>query len=632
MSSNQPARRAGRLLVSVLLLTSLAVSAARSLSTHTAYAASAITVNGATRYQTIDGFGFSGAFGPAQELEQSPSSTQRQILDLLFSTSSGAGFSILRNLLPSDQAHTIEPNSPGSPNATPTYVWDHDSWGQVWLSKQAQSYGVTQFYGDAWSAPGFMKTNGNETNGGALCGSPGASCSSGDWRQAYANYLLQYYRDYLSDGIRLTQIGAFNEPNLSTYYSSMVMNPTQTADFVAILGPTLRAAGVTPQVVCCDGEGWDSAQSYANGILANPTANSYLDLFSSHGYTAPPTTPITGLGSRHVWQTEWAKFDAADYSWDDGGDGSGFYWAQQIYTGLTAANLNAFFYWWGVNFNASDNGYLINVVNGTVTPAKRLWSFANYSRFVRPGATRIGATSSDTTLEVTAFLNANGTLAIVALNTSYSAVPVTLSLQGLTLPTNASAVPYVTDASHNTEAQAPLTVQNNSFSATIAARQLVTYVIAGSSSATPTPAPSPTAGPSPTPSPTATPTATAAPTPTPTPSPTPGAGTSCAIHYVVNSQWPGGFSALIQITNTGPTPINGWQLQFTFPNGQTITQGWNGSFSQSGSTVTVTNLSYNATIPAGTTLGASPGFNGTWNGSNTPPTGFRLNGVNCTTT
>ncbi|MBX5451015.1 cellulose binding domain-containing protein [Thermogemmatispora sp.] len=626
MSSMQPARRATTILVCTLLLMALVTSAALSLPTRTAYAAPVISVSGATRYQTIDGFGFSGAFGPAQELEQTPSSMQRQILDLLFSTSSGAGFSILRNLLPSDQAHTIEPSSPGSPNAIPTYVWDHDSWGQVWLSKQAQSYGVTQFYGDAWSAPGFMKTNGSEANGGSLCGSPGASCSSGDWRQAYANYLLQYYRDYLSDGIRLTQIGAFNEPNLSTYYSSMVMNPTQTADFVAILGPTLRAAGVTAQVVCCDGEGWDSAQSYANGILANPSANSYLDLFSSHGYTAPPTTPITGLGSRHVWQTEWAKFDSADYSWDDGGDGSGFYWAQQIYTGLTAANLNAFFYWWGVNFNASDNGYLINVVNGTVMPAKRLWSFANYSRFVRPGATRIGATSSDSSLEVTAFLNTNGTLAIVVLNTSYSAMPVTLSLQGLALPANASAVPYVTDASHNTEAQTPLSIQNNSFSATIAARQLVTYVIAGGSAATPTPLPSPTAAP--TAIPTTTP--TVAPSPTPTSSPTPGAGATCSIHYVVNAQWPGGFSASLQIANAGTTPINGWQLQFTFANGQTVTQGWNGSFSQSGSTVTVTNLSYNANIPPGSVLGASPGFNGTWNGSNNPPTAFRLNGVNCT--
>ena len=88
---------------------------------------------------------------------------------------------------------------------------------------------------------------------------------------------------------------------------------------------------------------------------------------------------------------------------------------------------------------------------------------------------------------------------------------------------------------------------------------------------------------------------------------------------------------MINITNTGTTTINGWTLQFSFPNGQTVTQGWNGSFSQSGSTVTVTNLSYNGTIPPGTTLSNAPGFNGTWTGTNSPPTSFTLNGVICST-
>lgn len=90
------------------------------------------------------------------------------------------------------------------------------------------------------------------------------------------------------------------------------------------------------------------------------------------------------------------------------------------------------------------------------------------------------------------------------------------------------------------------------------------------------------------------------------------------MHYAITAQWPGGFGASISITNTGSTAINGWTLKFTFPNGQTVTQGWNGSFSQQGSTVTITNLSYNATIPAGATLGSAPGFNGTWNGTNSP--------------
>src|SRR5690348_11330053 len=114
------------LLLSIVLL-SLAVSI--SFSRQHAYAASAVTINGGTTFQTIDGFGFSEAFGQASSVESEPASQRQQALNDLFSTSTGAGFTILRNLLPSDPNNTIEPNSPGSPNATPSYRALGDSEG-----------------------------------------------------------------------------------------------------------------------------------------------------------------------------------------------------------------------------------------------------------------------------------------------------------------------------------------------------------------------------------------------------------------------------------------------------------------------------------------------------------------------
>jgi cellulase/cellobiase CelA1 len=93
----------------------------------------------------------------------------------------------------------------------------------------------------------------------------------------------------------------------------------------------------------------------------------------------------------------------------------------------------------------------------------------------------------------------------------------------------------------------------------------------------------------------------------------------------VPSQWPGGFSANVTITNSGSTTINGWTLKFTFPGTQIITQLWNGQLTQTGSQVTVQNLSYNATIAPGGNV--SFGFNGSWSGSNPSPTSFTLNGV-----
>jgi non-reducing end alpha-L-arabinofuranosidase len=101
----------------------------------------------------------------------------------------------------------------------------------------------------------------------------------------------------------------------------------------------------------------------------------------------------------------------------------------------------------------------------------------------------------------------------------------------------------------------------------------------------------------------------------------------CQVGYTVTSQWPGGFGASVAITNLGD-PVSGWQLGWSFGAGQAITQLWNGSYTQSGAQVTVTNASYNGAI--GTGGSASFGFNGSWTGSNPVPTTFTLNGTTCT--
>lgn len=126
-----------------------------------------VTVNAKSTLQTIDGFGFSQAFGRATEFQNANLVAQKQGLDLLFSTTIGAGFSIIRNRIGSGgTGDSIEPTNPGSPSAAPKYNWDGKDSGQVWFSKQAIGYGVKTIYADAWSAPGFMKTSGNEATAG----------------------------------------------------------------------------------------------------------------------------------------------------------------------------------------------------------------------------------------------------------------------------------------------------------------------------------------------------------------------------------------------------------------------------------------------------------------------------------
>jgi len=105
------------------------------------------------------------------------------------------------------------------------------------------------------------------------------------------------------------------------------------------------------------------------------------------------------------------------------------------------------------------------------------------------------------------------------------------------------------------------------------------------------------------------------------------AAAGCRVDYAVTNQWPGGFGAAVTITNLGD-PVNGWNLRWSFTAGQTITQLWNGSFTQSAGQVVVTDAGYNAALATGAVT--SFGFNGSWTTSNPAPGSFSLNGVTCT--
>ena len=56
-----------------------------------ALAADTATINGATTFQTITGFGASEGFGEAQTMMNASSSVQQQALSMLYSPTSGAG-------------------------------------------------------------------------------------------------------------------------------------------------------------------------------------------------------------------------------------------------------------------------------------------------------------------------------------------------------------------------------------------------------------------------------------------------------------------------------------------------------------------------------------------------------------
>ncbi|BCY07727.1 cellulose binding domain-containing protein [Actinoplanes sp. L3-i22] len=115
------------------------------------------------------------------------------------------------------------------------------------------------------------------------------------------------------------------------------------------------------------------------------------------------------------------------------------------------------------------------------------------------------------------------------------------------------------------------------------------------------------------PSPSVTPSASVSPSASPSTSPSTGAG--CTAVYKVTGSWTGGFQGEVTVTNNGTSATTGWTVKWTWTAGQTVTQSWGGTATQSGTAVTVTNASYNGALASGasTTFGFLGGTTGTTN-------------------
>ncbi len=417
-------------LLAVAISTGLAAALTVGLSANATPATAIITIDRHHADQVINGFGFAEAFREPV-ISTLPQAEIQQIGTDLFSASDGAGMSIVRFGLGGA-------TDPGDPIQGPGDVAD-----QVWLGKLAEQFGVHQFYADAWSAPGIFKTNQSLDNGGYLCGSPGESCVNGDFRSAYADWLAAQAQGFAAQGIPLEAVDFVNEPEIGPAYASMYMTPAQAADFVPYLGRALAALHLPTRVACCDAEGWldsagfSGAQSYTKAVLGDPAAARYIGIITAHGYTSPPSVPLTS--ARPVWETEWANFSRWDPAWDDATGGDGFTWAQDIQSALTQGAVNAFFYWWGASASTANSG-LIQVAGPTINLSKRYWAFAAFGRYIRPGAVRVGAVATDSNLQVSAFRNRDGSLVVEVLNTGTSGEPIALKGIG-----TSGASAYLTD-------------------------------------------------------------------------------------------------------------------------------------------------------------------------------------------
>ncbi len=417
------------------------------------------TINSATKYQTISGFGAS-----SQWVESKITSSLATTFWADDSVNGHAGLSIIR----------LGVDDSGNSN-----------WGTA-CGSATQALKINPnvlVFASPWSPPAKWKNNNATTgnNTGNTNGNPGSNTNqlSTSHYSDYATYLTNFVKACKSTyGFNLYALSVQNEPDYDVTYDSCLWSASAFDSFIGTyLGPTLATAGfnniiMMPESFACN-------MSLAATTMGDANAAKYVRAVGQHLYGGgpnpmPASYSTTAGHTVEMWETETSEKTSG------GAIDSGIYYANQLHKCIVDNNYNAYCYWWLVNMNSDDEG----LCDSSGNPTKRLYTIGNYSKFVKPGYVRIGATEAPTSgLSCSAYQDPKtGKFAIVVINQNSSATSQQFSLSGISAT---SVTPWITDASNNLVQQSAVAVSGGSFTVSLPAQSVMSFV--GTSGAVTTP-------------------------------------------------------------------------------------------------------------------------------------------------
>jgi glucuronoarabinoxylan endo-1,4-beta-xylanase len=418
--------------------------------------------------QKMDGFGITVAFDN-QALSDADA-------DRLFDPTKGIGVSILRILM----ASSGEPVGSGFASA-----------------KKAAERGVNTIIATTFSAPARCKTNRNENDGGYLLSDDGGACYD-SWSSTIAAFPAKVKA---AVGVDLYAMSLGNEPDFASCgttapcignYPTMLYTADQAVAFMKVAGPKLHAASPTVKVMMPEAKEWlhlwtnrSSAGSYTDPLngkgydyghaFAKDTeAWAQVDIVGVHQYDTQLAEPWPGdvPRTKPLWMTEMSGMRYWPEEGPSADINNGVAVAAWIHDAIVNGPASA---WVWLTYRTSfvnDNEGLL-LIDGTDT--KRHYTFGNFSKFIRPGYTRVelsGSVPADVLL--TAYKGADGALVIVAINKGSASATVPISIAGGTAP--ASLTPWVTSATENLASKSAIPVSGGSFAATLAGKTVTTFV------------------------------------------------------------------------------------------------------------------------------------------------------------
>ncbi len=446
----------------------------------TAANANQVTVDFATTYQSIRGFGGSTAW-----LGQMPSA----VATALFSPTSGLGLNILRVRIDPEGSSTG-----GGAHGDPyeTSEWDYEAAnGKEAVTNNPQAI----VFASPWTPPAASKLSGSSSfqDDGETWNQSFNSCAEGtgycggyldpNHYADYANYLEDFVKFFNStNGFDLYAISMQNEPEENVTYESSVWTPEEMDTWVAGNASTITSDAYSTKLMMPESDTFNPID--AATTLNDTNAEGLVSIIGGHIYqvlsggSIVPYTIPSGDTPKELWMTEFGPLSTATPTWTE----ALTTYAESIHNSLVTGQYNAYV-WWGLFGYSTGScataagtcGLVDNSGNLTVTGDV----VGQYSKFIQRGFVRVSATAnplSGVYISAYDYPAGNSTIdnyAIVAINANTSSETLSFTLNNGNVT---SVTPYQSTSAAGLAAQSAVPVTNGQFSYTLPAQSIVTFV------------------------------------------------------------------------------------------------------------------------------------------------------------
>lgn len=401
-------------------------------------------------FQTIVGFGGALTDAAAETFYKLPEKQQEEVLKAYFDRDRGIGYTLCRTSI-----HTCDFSSQSKAYAEipDDTLLTHFSIAQDQAFRIPFIKAVMKTAGDTinilaspWSPPAWMKTNGDMLHGGKL---------RPDYRQVWADYYVRFLEAYEQEGIPVWGLTVQNEPMAVQTWESCIYTAEEERDFVKqYLGPTLVKNGFSSVKLMV----WDHNRGImyqrAKTVLDDPEASKYVWGVGFHWYVGDHFENVRLVHDAFP-DKQLVFTEGCVYAYDTDRIGE-WHWGERYGESILMDLNNWTAGWIDWNVLLDEQGGPNHVGNycfapihadtekGTLTYMNSYYYLGHFSRFIRPGARRIVASSNDDRLLSTAFINTDGSIAAVVLNLTDETIPFKLWMEGRSAGTMSLAHSIVT--------------------------------------------------------------------------------------------------------------------------------------------------------------------------------------------